>query len=81
MDYFRQSKTPRCIVKTIRVELHIFADVTEEIAIAEGEGDLSLSYWREAHTSFFKQYLNEWSISDLNKELVVTEFYELVFKG
>jgi len=73
-------KQPRCIVKTLRVEIHRFDQITQEIAIAEGEGDLSIEYWRKAHIDFFTPYLEEWGIADLDKEQVVTEFYEVVFK-
>jgi len=73
-------KNPRCIVKTIKVEVHQFDQVPEMVAIAEGEGDLSLNFWREAHVNFFTPYLEEWGISDLNKENIVTEFFEVVFK-
>ena len=70
---------PRCIVKTVRVELHQFDQVPIEVAQAEGEGDLSLEYWRKVHIEFFTPYLEAWDITDLDKETVVTEFYELVF--
>lgn len=71
---------PRCIVKTVRVEFYQFDEVPVEAAIAEGEGDLSLDYWRKAHTDFFAPFLKNWGVVDLNKEKVVTEFFEVVFK-
>ena len=73
-------KTPRCIVRTIRVVIHRFDEVPKEVAVAEGEGDRSLSYWRQAHSSFFAPFLRTWDVTDLSEERVVTEFYELVFK-
>ena len=72
------SENPRCIVKTVRVEFFVFAEVPERVAIAEGEGDLSIAYWREAHEDFFKPFLDEWGVTDLDAEQVVTEFFELV---
>ncbi len=73
-------KDPRCIVKTVRVEIYRFDRVPEEVAVAEGEGDLSLGYWRKAHRDFFTPFLKGWGIIDLDKERVVTEFFEVVFK-
>ena len=73
-------KHPRCIVRTVRVEVHRFDEVPKEVAIAEGEGDRSLSYWRQAHSRFFASFLRTWGVTDLSEEQVVTEFYELVFK-
>ncbi len=75
------TKNPRCLVKTIGVEIHQFDQVPESIAIAEGEGDLSLEHWRKVHMEFFSDYLNELKIVDLNKEKIVTEFFEIVQKN
>ncbi|MGM0422913.1 MAG: ASCH domain-containing protein [Pseudomonadota bacterium] len=72
--------TPKCIVKTTKIEFHQFSQVPETIAIAEGEGDLSMDYWRKAHITFFTPFLKDWGITDLDTETVVTEFYEMVFK-
>ncbi len=71
---------PRCLVQTIKVETHLFKDVREYIAKAEGEGDLSLEFWKNAHSSFFAPYLSEWGITDLSSEKVITEFYKVVYK-
>lgn len=73
-------KKPRCIVQTIRVELYQFDQVPDEVATAEGEGDLSLDYWRKAHIDFFTPFLKDWGITDLDKETLITEFYEVVYK-
>lgn len=70
---------PKCIAETVRVEIHPFCEVTEEIAVAEGEGDLSLNYWRSAHKRFFDPYLAKFGISDLDNALVVTEFFNVFF--
>jgi len=71
---------PKCIVKTKSVEFYQFSEVPIEVAIAEGEGDLSLEYWRKAHIDFFTPFLAEWGITDLDTEKLVTEFYEIVYK-
>ena len=71
---------PKCIVKTIRVEMYQFDQVPVEVAIAEGEGDLSLEYWKKIHTDFFTPFLDGWGVTDLAKETMVTEFYEVVYK-
>lgn len=44
---------PRAIIKTTSVEVKRFDDVDEDFARAEGEGDLSFEFWREAHIDFF----------------------------
>jgi uncharacterized protein YhfF len=44
---------PRAVLETTGLEQHRFCDVTAEFAAAEGEGDLSLAYWRDAHAGYF----------------------------
>lgn len=46
---------PRALVVTTAVEVVPFDQVSEEHARLEGEGDLSLAYWREAHQHFFTE--------------------------
>ena len=70
---------PRCILRTVRVETHRFLDVPERIAVAEGEGDLTLEYWRSCHTRFFAPYLQDWGLSRIEDATVVTEFFKLVY--
>ncbi len=44
---------PVCVIRTTEVETTRFGDVDEGFAWDEGEGDRTLSYWREAHLAFF----------------------------
>lgn len=46
---------PLCLVETYEITVRRFGDVDAEFAAAEGEGDLSLDYWREAHRDFFSR--------------------------
>lgn len=45
--------TPVCVIRTISMQLVRFCDVTPAIAAAEGEGDLSLSFWQREHQTYF----------------------------
>ncbi|WP_372367498.1 ASCH domain-containing protein [Candidatus Uabimicrobium sp. HlEnr_7] len=67
---------PKCIVRTVAVEIHLFKDVPLRIAVAEGEGDLSLEYWREGHRRFFEKYF---VLDNLDEEQIITEFFEVVY--
>lgn len=71
---------PRCILKTVKVEICPFLEVGSHVAVAEGEGDLTIEYWRKVHREFFEPLLESWGITDLDKEEVVTEFYEMVYR-
>ncbi|MEZ2582949.1 ASCH domain-containing protein, partial [Escherichia coli] len=43
-----------CVIRVIGLHLLRFSDVTVELARKEGEGDLSLEYWRNEHRRFFQ---------------------------
>lgn len=47
---------PRALVRTDAVDVVPFDAVDEEHAAAEGEGDLSLGYWRRVHVRFLRGY-------------------------
>ncbi|HCI6112718.1 TPA: ASCH domain-containing protein [Klebsiella quasipneumoniae subsp. similipneumoniae] len=44
---------PVCVIRLISMQLVRFCDVTEAFARKEGEGDLSLEYWKKEHQRFF----------------------------
>lgn len=70
---------PGCIIKTIEIRNKKFHEINEEEAKAEGEGKLTLDYWREVHEYFFrKEYV------EMGKEFsfdipVIYEKFELLF--
>ncbi len=45
------------VIETTGVEITRFADVDEQFARTEGEGDLTLAWWREAHAAYFSRVL------------------------
>lgn len=47
---------PRAVIETTRVRICPFAEVDAHHAHAEGEGDRTLAYWREAHERFWREY-------------------------
>lgn len=71
---------PRCILRTDRVVISKFKDLPEEIAIAEGEGDLSVEYWKRVHGQMYLPHLEKWGVKDLNEARVITEFFTLVYQ-
>ncbi|EIU7557992.1 ASCH domain-containing protein [Providencia rettgeri] len=64
------AKEPKCVIRTTALKLIKFNEVTEEFARKEGEGDLSLDFWRAGHKGFFTR---EGCFSD-DMELVAEEF-------
>jgi len=49
------ARMPLCIIETTRIEVRRLDDVDDDFAWAEGEGDRSLAWWREAHLGFFER--------------------------
>ncbi len=46
---------PRCAIRTTEVEIMAFEDVSEDFARAEGEGDLTYAWWRDAHEAYYRR--------------------------
>lgn len=46
---------PLCVIETQSVEVVAFDQVPQAFATAEGEGDLSLAFWRAAHQAYFER--------------------------
>ncbi|MFV8045035.1 ASCH domain-containing protein [Streptococcus hyovaginalis] len=68
-----------CIIKTTKVYVTPFSQVSEEHAWREGEGDRSLSYWRQVHEELFTIWLKEAGLPFSEETLVVCEEFELVY--
>ncbi|WP_339744012.1 ASCH domain-containing protein [uncultured Maricaulis sp.] len=49
---------PRCVIRTASVELRPVRAVEADFARDEGEGDLSLEWWRAAHLEFWQREAN-----------------------
>ena len=69
----------KCIVKTTRVYVVPFNKVSDTHANREGEGDRSLTYWREVHKKFFSDCLKEVGLSFSETMNVVCEEFEIVY--
>ena len=69
-----------CIIRTLKVYVTEFCQVSEEHAFKEGEGDRSLEYWRKVHSDFLTNELA--SVHRLFDEhtKVVCEEFEVVYR-
>ena len=72
------TKTPRCILKTVKVETYKFGHVPKKVALAEGES--SIEAWRDQHIDYFQPYLEDWGVENLDKEDIIVEFFEVVHR-
>lgn len=71
---------PLCIVETTDVTIRNFNEVDSAFAQAEGEGDFSLEYWREAHKRFFSRTLPKIGKEFSEDMPLVCERFELIYK-
>ena len=69
---------PVAIIKITEVQIIKMNEVPVEIALAEGEGDLSYEYWWNAHKKFFTTELSEYDREFSEDMLLVVEKFELV---
>lgn len=68
-----------CIIRTQRVSIIPFGQVSAAYAFGEGEGDKSLAYWQRVHRDFFTAELRRIGLSFTEEMLVVCEEFELVY--
>lgn len=69
-----------CLIRTVRTCVCLFDDVSAEHARKEGEGDLSLSFWRNVHEAFFKEEYEKYGLKfDRKCCKVLCEEFELEF--
>lgn len=72
---------PLCIVETTEVTVRRYGDVDDAFADAEGEGDRSLRYWREAHWRFFSRSLRRIGREPTEEMPLVCERFGVIYRG
>lgn len=65
---------PRALLETTSVEVVPFDHVDAAHARAEGEGDLSLDYWRTEHERFFREIATETHPFATDMQVVLERF-------
>ena len=68
-----------CIIRTTKVYVTPYREVTAKQAWKEGEGDRSLDYWRRVHEAFFRKELEEAGLTFTEDMGVVCEEFEVVY--
>ena len=69
---------PRCITRTVKVEIIPFAEVTQDCALAEGDG--TLAQWREVHRKAFEAACAEIGTTFDESMKCVCEYFEVVYQ-
>jgi uncharacterized protein YhfF len=71
---------PLCTVETVEVTIRKYNEVDADFARDEGEGDLSLNYWREAHRNYFARVLKKIGKEFSEDMLLVCERFRVIYK-
>jgi uncharacterized protein YhfF len=70
---------PQCVIETTLVDVIPFKNVDEKFASSEGEGDLSLKYWKDVHWEYFGRVCEELNRERSLEMMVVCENFEVVY--
>ena len=74
------SGKPVCITETVEVTIRKYNEVDAEFAHDEGEGDLSLEYWRKAHRNYFSRVLRKIGKEFSEEMPLVCERFRVIYK-
>ena len=69
-----------CIIRDTSVTVVPFKDVDEDHARCEGEGSMTLEYWREVHSKLFSEWMEKAGLKFTEDTPVVLERFELVYR-
>jgi uncharacterized protein YhfF len=70
---------PRCVIKTSEIRHVRFDEVDAVFASEEGEGDLSLEYWRRVHRDYFAKEAEQHGFAFDDTSLICCERFTLLF--
>ncbi len=71
---------PLCVLEATEVTIRAYQDVDATFARDEGEGDLSLEYWREAHWRYFSRTLGKIGKEPTLEMLLECERFRVIYK-
>ena len=71
---------PLCIVEAVEMTVRKYNEVDADFARDEGEGDLSLNYWREEHRNFFSRVLPKIGKAFSEDMPLVCERFQVIYK-
>jgi uncharacterized protein YhfF len=72
---------PLCIVEVTDVQIKPFNQVDADFAHAEGEGDRTLAWWREAHWRFFSRVLPNIGRAPEETMPLVCERFRVIYRA
>ncbi|WP_297793823.1 ASCH domain-containing protein [uncultured Eudoraea sp.] len=70
----------KCVLRTVAVRLKPFFSIRESYSKVEGEGDLSLAYWKTKHWAHYTKELEAFGRVPRESMIIVCEYFEKVFE-
>ena len=70
---------PLCVIRTKEIRHIPFDEVDAQFAADEGEGDLSIAYWRRVHWDYFVKEATEHGFEFNERSMICCERFELLF--
>lgn len=70
---------PLCVIRTVEVRHLSFDKVDAHYASDEGEGDLTLEFWRDIHCSYFTHEAAELGIEFNERSIICCERFRLLY--
>lgn len=70
-----------CIIETVHVDVTPFNEISADYAYLEGEGDKSLTYWKEMHWAYYHRELAQTDYTPTPQMPIVCETFKVVFKA
>ena len=69
-----------CIIRTTKVSVTPFDQVSEKHAFLEGEGNRTLDYWKSVHQDFFTEELQSAGMTFSPAAELVCEEFEVIYE-
>lgn len=75
-DWYGNAKA---IIETTKVEKTSYNEITAEFAAAEGEGDKSLTYWKDVHKAYYTRELKAYNEKFDENMMIVCEYFKTIY--
>ncbi|MCL9805470.1 ASCH domain-containing protein [Flavobacterium amniphilum] len=73
------NKEPKAIIRTKKVEIVKFKNITPEYAFIEGEGNKTLEYWKKVHWAYYTNEMHKFSEKPNEEMKIVCEYFETIW--
>ena len=70
---------PKAIIETTKIAPTPFRKVTAEFARIEGEGDLSLKYWRKVHEAYYQREMEPFGEKFHKDMIIICEHFKVIY--